>query len=213
MTTFIQQFGYLAVVALVGLEALGVPLPGEATLISAALYAGATHRLAIGGVLVAAVVGAMVGYSLSFLIGHWGGYRLVVRYGRYLRLDQPKVKLARYLFAHHGGKLILFGRFVPILRAYGALLAGTSRMPWPPFILYNLLGAAVWAGLYGGGAYLLGAEFERQSRRLAIVLVGLAIVAIIVGFLLIRRQERRLEAVAEAAYPGPLEGFLGGPPL
>jgi membrane protein DedA with SNARE-associated domain len=213
MTSFIQQFGYFAVVALVGLEALGVPLPGEATLISAALYAGATHHLSIVGVIVAAIAGATVGYSLSFLIGHWGGYRLVVRYGRYIGLDQTKVKLARYLFAHHGGKLVLFGRFVPILRAYGALLAGTSRMPWPPFLFYNLLGAVVWTVLYGGGAYLLGAGFERLSGRVALVLVAVAVIALVAGFLVIRGQEKRLEGVAEAAYPGPLEGYPGGPPL
>ena len=81
--------------AVVGLEALGVPLPGETALISAGIYAGATHRLQPAGVVVAAIAGAVVGYSIGYLIGAWGGYRLVVRYGPYIRLDQPKVKVAR----------------------------------------------------------------------------------------------------------------------
>lgn len=159
-----------------------MPLPGEASLISAALYAGATHRLGILGVIVAGVAGGTIGYSLGFLIGHWGGYRLIVRYGPYIRFDQAKAKLARYLFRRHGGKIIFFGRFVPILRAYGALLAGTSRMSWRPFLFFNAAGAIVF-------------------------------VVVLIGVVLVRRQERRLEAIAEDAFPGPLEGYPGGPPL
>jgi membrane protein DedA with SNARE-associated domain len=197
----------------VGLEALGAPLPGETALISAGIYAGATHRLQPVGVVISAVAGAVVGYSLGFLIGSWGGYRLVVRYGAYIRLDQPKVKIARYLFQRQGGKVIFFGRFVPILRAYGAFLAGTSRMPWRRFSIFNAAGAIIWASLYGGAAYFFGDEVQRASTPLAVAFGAIAVVAIVAAVVVIRRQEHRLEAIAEAALPGPLEGYPGGGPL
>ena len=213
MTHLVEQYGYLAVLVVVGLESLGIPLPGETVLISAALYAGATHHLHIIGVILAATTGAIVGDNLGYLVGHWGGYRLLVRYGRYIRLDEVKVKVARYLFLHHGGKVVFFGRFVSILRTYAAFLAGTSRMPWRRFLVFNAAGGVVWAALYGSAAYSLGKEVDRVSHPLTVGFGVLAVGAILVVAVVIRGHERGLEAAAQEAFPGPLEGFPGGRPL
>jgi membrane protein DedA with SNARE-associated domain len=213
MTSLIAQYGYLAVFAVISLESLGIPLPGETTLITAALYAGATHRLNIAGVIGAAIAGAILGDNFGYLIGHWGGYRLLVRYGRYIRLDQAKVKVARYLFRRFGGRVVFFGRFVSILRAYAAFLAGTTRMPWRRFLAFNAAGGIVWATLYGAAAYLFGRAVERASRPIAISFAAIAIVAIVIAVIVIRQQENRLERIAEDAMPGPLEGYPGGRPL
>jgi membrane protein DedA with SNARE-associated domain len=213
MTNFIAQYGYLAVLVIVGLESLGIPLPGETTLVTAAIYAGVTHQLNIVGVIVAAIAGAILGDNIGYLIGHWGGYRLLVRYGRHIHLDQAKVKVARYLFRRFGGRVVFFGRFVSILRAYAAFLAGTTRMPWPRFLAFNAAGGIVWATLYGTAAYLFGAAVERASTPLAIAFGTIALVVILIAIATIRRQEHRLEAIAEAALPGPLEGYPGGRPI
>ncbi len=213
MTNFIVHYGYLAVFVVVALESLGIPLPGETTLITAALYAGATHHLWILGVILAAIAGAILGDNFGYLIGHWGGYRLLVRYGRYIRLDEAKVKVARYLFLRFGGRVVFFGRFVSILRAYAAFLAGTTRMPWPRFLIFNAAGGIVWASLYGTAAYLLGKEVERVSRPLAIAFGVAGVVALITAAILVRRRERQLEVAAERALPGPLAGYPGGPRL
>ena len=213
MTGLVHQYGYLAVVVIVGLESLGIPLPGETTLITAALYAGISHQLNIEVVILAAIAGAIIGDNVGFLIGHWGGYRLLVRWGHVVRLDQTKVKLARLLFARYGGRVVFFGRFVSVLRAYAAFLAGTSRMPWRRFLVFNAAGGIVWATLYGAAAYLLGSAVERASGTLAIIFGVLAAVVIMTAVILVRREERRLEAIAEDAFPGPLEGYPGGPPL
>lgn len=213
MTNLIAQYGYLAVFVIVGLESLGIPLPGEATLITAALYAGATHHISILGVIVAAICGAIIGDNIGYLIGHWGGYRLLVRYGRYILLDEAKVKVARYLFLRYGGRVVFFGRFVSILRAYAAFLAGTTRMPWPRFLVFNAAGGIVWASLYGTAAYVLGKEVERLSRPLAIAFSVAGVIALIVAAILVRRQEHELEVAAEQALPGRLAGYPGGPRL
>jgi membrane protein DedA with SNARE-associated domain len=213
LTQLVEQYGYLAVFSLIALEALGIPLPGETTLITAALFAGATHELHIVAVIAAAAAGAIIGYSLSFMIGFWGGYRLLVRFGSLIRLDQPKVKLARYLFVRHGGKLVFFGRFVPILRAYGALLAGTLRMNPGRFFIFNALGGIAWTALYGGAAYFFGKEVERASRPVALVIGVIALVLMVIIVMVTRRYERQLEETAERAFPGPLPGYPGGEPL
>ena len=204
MTNLVAQYGYLAVLVIVGLESTGVPLPGETTLVAAALYAGATHNLNIVGVVIAAAVGAILGDNLGYLIGHWGGYRLLIRYGRYIRLSEKRIKIARYLFLRYGGEVVFFGRFTAILRAYAAFLAGTTRMPWRRFLFFNVAGGIAWATIYGGGAYLLGRQIERLSGPFEIVFVAAAVIAIVVGALIIRRQEERLAVAAEKAFPGPL---------
>ena len=61
-------------------------------------------------------------------------------YGRYIRLNERKLKLGQYLFRKHGGKVVFFGRFIAVLRAWAAFLAGTNCMPWGPFLLFNALG-------------------------------------------------------------------------
>lgn len=213
MTQLVQQYGYLAVAVVVGLESLGIPLPGETTLVAAAIYAGTTHKLNIVGVILAAIAGAIIGDNIGYLIGHWGGYRLLVRYGHYIRLTQPRVKIVRYMFKRFGGRVVFFGRFISILRAYAAFFAGTSRMRWRRFLVFNAAGGIVWATFWGGAAYLLGTEIARFSRPVDIAFALIAIVILAVAAVLIRRYEHVLEQIAEDAFPGPLEGYPGGKPL
>jgi hypothetical protein len=80
-------------------------------------------------IIAAAFAGAVVGSTGGYAIGYWGGFRLLIRFGKYIRLHEPRVKLGRYLFLRHGGKVVFFGRFISILRTYAAFLAGTARMP------------------------------------------------------------------------------------
>jgi len=203
---WLTSIGYLAVALFVGIESLGVPVPGETMLITAAVFAASGH-LEIAGVIGAAVVGAVVGDNIGFAIGWFGGYALLRRYGRYIRLDEPKLKVGRYIFMRHGGKVVFFGRFVSILRTYAAFLAGTNRMRWTHFLIANAAGGLVWAVLYGVAAFKLTGAISKLSAPLEIGFAALAVVAIIGGVIVVRVYAKRLEATAEAALPGPLEGF------
>ena len=192
-------YGYWAVLVIVGLESLGVPMPGETTLVVAAIYAGASHRLSIVLVVLAAIAGAILGDNIGYAIGHCGGCRLLVRYGRYIRLHEARVKLARYLFPRQGGKVVFFGRFVSVLRTY----AGTTRMPWWRFLAFNVTGGILWALVYGVGGYLLGTQLARISRPVGVV-AGIAAAVVIVAFLVfLARNAKRLEEEAERAFTGP----------
>src|SRR5437899_6658336 len=127
-------YGYWAVAVFIAIESTGIPFPGETMLLVAAIYAGTTHHLSIALVILAAASGAIVGDNFGFWVGREGGYRLLRRYGRFIRLDERKLKLGQYLFLKHGGKVVFFGRFVAVLRAWAAFLAGTNRMGWERFL-------------------------------------------------------------------------------
>src|ERR1700736_4003033 len=144
----IASYGYLALFALVAAESLGIPLPGETILITAGIYAGHTHRLSVWGIFGVAAAGAIIGDNIGFWIGDKGGYQLLRRYGHYVRVDETKIKIGRYIFDRHGGKVVFFGRFVSVLRTYAAFLAGTNRMRWRSFLVYNAAGGIVWAAIY-----------------------------------------------------------------
>jgi len=200
----IHTYGLWVVFALIMLESMGVPVPGETALITAALYAGSTHRIDIVSVVLVAATAAIIGDNIGYVIGRSIGVRLVARYGRYVRLDEPRLKVGQYLFLRHGGKIVFFGRFVAFLRTYAALLAGMNRMSWPHFLLMNALGGICWATLFGGGAYLFGAQVKRVTGPASLLLLLAAIGLTAVGILFFRRHEKELEQRAAAAFPGPL---------
>ena len=201
----VASLGYWAVFLLVGAESLGVPLPGETALILAGIYAGHTHRLSPWAIFAVAAAAAIIGDNIGFWIGAKGGYRLARRYGRRVRLDERKLKIARYLFDRHGVKVVFFGRFVSVLRTYAAFLAGTSRMRWRRFLPANAAGGIVWAAIYTTAAYLAGDVLQRVSGIIDWVLAGVAVLAIAAAVILLRRQAAKLGDRAEAAYPGPLD--------
>src|SRR5438876_866404 len=163
LTHFLVAYGYWAVLLGVAIESTGIPFPGETMLLVAAIYAGTTHRLSLPLVIIAAASGAILGDNLGYWVGREGGYRLLRRYGHVLGLDERKVKLGQYLFRKYGGAVVFFGRFIAVLRAWAAFLAGTNRMPWAPFLLYNALGGIIWATIYRVGGYFLGDNVHRLT--------------------------------------------------
>jgi len=205
----LENYGYIAVLVFVAIESTGIPFPGETMLIIAAVYAGTTHHLSIPFVIASAALGAILGDNLGFWVGREGGYRLLRRYGHYVRLNERKLKLGQYLFQKHGNKVVFFGRFVAVLRAWAAFLAGTNRMHWTSFLLYNALGGIVWATIFGLGGYFLGDRIHQLTGPVGIVAVVLAAIILIAFFIFLQRNEKRLEDEAERALPGPLDDHQG----
>jgi membrane protein DedA with SNARE-associated domain len=205
----IASYGYWVLFLLVAAESLGVPLPGETALIIAGTYAGHTHRLDPWAIWAVASAAAIIGDNIGYWLGDQGGYRLARRYGSKVRLDERKLKTARYLFDRRGVLVVFFGRFVSVLRAYAAFLAGVSKMRWRVFLPANAAGGIVWAGIYTLVAYLAGDALQRADKTINWILGGAAVVAFVAVVLVVRRQFNRLADRAEAAYPGPLDEPLG----
>jgi len=174
-------------------------------LVTAAIYAGTTGRLSIFWVIVASAAGAIVGDNIGYLIGRTGGYRLLRRYGRYIRLEEDRLRLGQYLFHKHGPKVVFFGRFISVLRIFAAFLAGVNRMHWRLFLIFNAAGGIIWSTLYGVGAYRLGQQLLRLSGRIDLVLAIIGVGVIIAAIVFLRRNEARLQREADAAVPRPVE--------
>lgn len=205
----IGKFGYSAVAVAVGVESAGVPVPGETALIGAALYAGTTHELNIVLLVAVAAAAAIVGDNIGFWLGREIGFRALARYGSHVGMTPPRIKLGQYLFRLHGGKVVFFGRFVALLRALAAFLAGANGMAWPRFLVFNAAGAVVWASVSGFGAFFLGDVIKRMAGLVGIALGAAAVVLIVAGAIFLKRNEKRLEAEAEKALPGPIEQTTG----
>ncbi|HEY6432403.1 MAG TPA: DedA family protein [Acetobacteraceae bacterium] len=196
--------GYGAIMLAIAIESLGIPFPGEATLIAAAIYAGTSHGLDIWLVIAAAAFAAFVGGVIGYWLGGSFGFWLLLRYGPYVGLNERRIKLGQYLFLRHGGKVVFFGRFVAVLRALASFLAGANRMGWPRFLVFNALGGAVWASVYGWGAYSFGKQIHHLLGPVGIGLGVVAVVLIIAGFVFLKKNETRLENEAERVLPGPI---------
>jgi membrane protein DedA with SNARE-associated domain len=205
LVNLINTYGYVVVFLFVGIESTGIPFPGETMLLVAAITAGTSHSLQIPLVIVAAAAGAIVGDNLGFWVGRTGGFRLLRRYGPLLRLNERRLKLGQYLFKKHGGKVVFFGRFVAVLRAWAAFLAGVNKMEWPRFLVFNAAGGILWATIYGVAGYALGNNVNKLAGPVGIIGVVLAAIAIVIGLIVLRRNEERLEDEAERELPGPLD--------
>jgi membrane protein DedA with SNARE-associated domain len=197
--SLVARHGYTAVFLVVMLEGAGSPLPGESALVLAAIYAGATGRLNIELVVAAAALAAILGGSCGFWFGRLIGAGVVERYGKYLGLTPNRLALGRYLFEHHGGKIVFFGRFVAILRVVAALLAGINRYRWRSFFLFNAAGAVVWALIMGSGGYLFGDAMRRLKGPLEAIGLFVAIGALFGFWLWFRQQEKNMENRLTAA--------------
>jgi membrane protein DedA with SNARE-associated domain len=204
MKELIHQYGAWIVFALVFLESIGLPLPGEAILVSAAIFAGTTQELSIVFVLFAAVIGAILGSIIGFWIGDRYGYPLLLRYGSYIGLTETRIKIAQYLFRRQGIIVVLIARFVAVMRSVVGFIAGANRMPFTNFMIANSAGGAGWALFYGLGAYFLGKGVEEFAKPFALALALIAAIVIVSGIIYWRRIERQLADAAERDIPGPL---------
>jgi membrane protein DedA with SNARE-associated domain len=100
--------------------------------------------------------------------------------------------------------VVALGRFVAVLRTYAPFLAGTSRMAWPKFAVANVIGLVVWTGVWSLVPYYVGSGLQHASKSVDYILGGIAVALVVAVVLTVRHHAKRLEAVAEQAYPGPL---------
>jgi membrane protein DedA with SNARE-associated domain len=174
----VQHFGYLIVFLGVGIESLGIPVPGETVLIVGAVLAG-QGRLDPPGVAVAAVLGATLGDNTGYYVGHRWGRRLLATRALRRVYDPRRVALAERFFERHGWTAVFFGRFVAILRIFAGPLAGLHRMPWRLFLLSNALGAVVWVAAVMAAGMLVGGNLDHivgLVSRGGYVALGLVVV-------------------------------------
>lgn len=195
----LSTLGYPAVALFIMIESMGIPFPGETMLLFASFYAAVDHRLQIPIVIACAAFGAIIGDNIGYLIGRTGGYALVQRFGHYVFLKPKHLQKAQHFFGKHGNKTVFWGRFVAVLRAWAAFLAGVNRMPWPTFLFYNAAGGIVWAIVYGCLGFYAGRAFhdnfgavEKIARTVSwtgAAAIAAVVIAAYIIFLLRRKHQ------------------------
>jgi membrane protein DedA with SNARE-associated domain len=194
---------YLTVLGVVGIESLGIPLPGEVVLVSATLMA-TRPELAISAVWVAgaALVGAVVGDSIGYAIGRRYGIGLLQAAGRRFpkHFGPAHLGLAERAFARWGVLTVIVGRFVALLRILAGPLAGALKMPYRKFMPANLVGGLLWTVGTTAAVYALGIAAETWLKRFSWAgLVVAVVVGLIVGFLVKKRVIGMLAQTGEGA--------------
>ncbi|MBA2284020.1 MAG: DedA family protein [Ktedonobacteraceae bacterium] len=204
----LHVWGYPAVTLFIMIESSGIPFPGETMLLLASFLAANDPQLQIPIIIACAAFGAIVGDNIGYTVGRKGGRPFVERFGHYVFLKPKHLDRAEQFFTKHGNKTVFFGRFIAVLRAWAAFLAGVNHMHWRTFLLYNAAGGIVWAIIYGLLGYFAGrvfhdnfAQVERIARDISWVGAGIIIIAVVVAFVVFRwRRTRQTEhpATSEA---------------
>jgi membrane protein DedA with SNARE-associated domain len=206
VTSFVANWGYIAVFAATALEGFGLFfVPGETTLIAAAIVAGATHQLNILLVLLCGWAGGMAGDNFSYWVGHRFGFGLIRRYGPWVHINERRIKFVQYVYLRYGAPIVFIGRFVMLFRAWESFLAGANDMRWWKFFRVNTAAVLVWVCVWGLGAYGLGEAGKTLLEGIGLAIFVVICIILIAGWICFRRHEEALEDVADRALPGPLQ--------
>lgn len=192
---------YVTVGLVIGLESLGIPLPGEIVLVSAALLSS-RHELNVSPlwIAVAGSAGAIVGDSIGYAIGRRYGTALFTRLGKRFpsHFGPTHVAFAENVFLRWGVLAVFFGRFIALLRIFAGPLAGALKMHYPRFLAANALGGMVWAGGTTFAVYYLGVVAETWLSRFSWVgLIVAAVAGLTIGFFVKRKTKRMAEQFAQ----------------
>lgn len=182
---------YGVLLLVIGIESMGIPLPGEVALVSASLLA-ASGAVSPWGVAAGAAAGAIIGDSAGYAIGRKGGRPLFDKIGRRFpkHMGPEKIDRAQRVFQKHGLWAVFFGRFVMLLRILAGPLAGWLRLPYPRFLLANAGGGILWAGGTTFAIYLLGAAAERYLKSASWILLAAVVAGGLLTTLIIRHRAR-----------------------
>jgi len=173
----LHRYGYAAVFLTVMVEGVGIIAPGQTLLIAAAL-AASQGNLSIVWVLIWAGLAAWLGNSLGYLLGRWGGQALLAK----LRVRGDRLARLEAYFSRYGQGVILIARFFDGLRQLNGIVAGMLEMPWGVFTTVNILGAVLWTGVWGLGAYMLGrgiSTYHETFRQVGPWVAALTLIAIL----------------------------------
>jgi membrane protein DedA with SNARE-associated domain len=200
MVTLPPELIYMVVGLVIGIESMGVPVPGELTLVAASLLAasGITDPWLVG---LAASVGAIVGDSIGYAVGRRGGRAVLERCGQRFPRHFGPAHLARAerIFERWGVWAVFFGRFVALLRILAGPLAGAMHVPYRKFLVANAAGGIVWAYGTTFAIYYAGQAAEQYLKQFSWIALAVAIVIGLLTTLWLRRRAHRAHLAAEAA--------------
>jgi membrane protein DedA with SNARE-associated domain len=201
MEHFLETWGYVAVFGLSFISSMGLPVGAELAVIYGGVLASGQiahepHHLNVVIVIVLATAGEVAGSLAGYLIGFYGGRALVDRFGKYVLLTHKDLDRAEAWFSRHGEPLVLFGRFIPLLRSFVSFAAGLGEMAIGKFLAFTIIGCAIWCTALASLGDALGSSYNHVLKAFSdagYALAALAVVAVVVLFvhrLRVVREER-----------------------
>jgi len=185
-----NSLGYL-LPAIIGLESMGIPSPGETALVAAAVLAS-QGKLEIWLVILIGVCSAIVGDNIGYLLGRRFGRSVFTAPGPFMHHRIRAIKAGDGFFKRHGPKAVFIGRWIALVRFATAWLAGINRMPFKLFFFWNALGGITWGITYGLVGYFGGQAAASVLAEAGIVGLVVLVVVPVVGYVYVRRRERRV---------------------
>lgn len=190
MEHFLAHWGYLAVFVLSFISSMGLPVGAEVAIIYGGVLASGQvphepHHLNIVAVIVVAALAEVLGSLAGYLIGYFGGRPVVDRVGKYVLLTHRDLDRAEAWFSRRGEPVVLFGRFIPLLRSFVSFAAGLGEMPIVKFVLYTVVGCVVWCAALTTVGYELGSSYRHVLNGFSdagYVLAAVAVLAVVVLF-------------------------------
>jgi membrane protein DedA with SNARE-associated domain len=206
---FVREAGLPGVFALMALSSACIPIPSEVVMLFAGFavadptQSGSSHHMTLTGVILAGLIGSMVGSWVAYAVGRGGRLELLERHATRFRLLHPEqVARADRFFKRYGELTVLFGRLVPLVRAFVSLPAGIARMPLGRFTVFSLIGTIPWVVALALAGHALGGDWK--SVRNGFEYVDYAIVALLVvgvAYSGARRRSRRRSTPTAPAAP------------
>jgi membrane protein DedA with SNARE-associated domain len=202
---FVREAGLPGIFALMAISSACIPIPSEVVMLFAGFavadpgQSASHHHLTMVGIVLAGLVGTMVGSWVAYAVGRGGRLELLERHGAKLHMGPAQIERADRLFQRHGEAIVLFGRVVPLVRAFVSLPAGVSKMPVGRFTVFSLIGTVPWVLGLAIAGHALGGDWT--SVRKGFEYVDYAIVALLVvgiAYAVVRRRQRRREPAHDA---------------
>jgi membrane protein DedA with SNARE-associated domain len=191
---YIRDYGVLAVVIILGLESLGLPLPGETILIFASIMT-VRGQVSLQYLILFAWLAAVIGDNFGYLIGHVLGRPLVIKHGAAIGINESRFAAMEKTFERYGALTVAVARFIAGLRQLNGVIAGTLGMHWWKFLFFNALGGAIWVTAWVLGVHFLTKyveDFWLVAHDLGYAGAGIAVLVLLVGGLyLFRRSENQ----------------------
>lgn len=193
MSHLLLHYGLWLLFFAVATESAGVPIPGEAALVTAAYLATPSQgHYKIEWVIVVAAAGAIIGDNVGYWLGREGGRRILERWSLVKHHADRVLPPAERFYERHGGKTLFIGRFLAVLRVTAAWLAGISRYPWWRFFIWNASGGIAWAIAIGLLSYYAGKSVADAISRYGLYAVAAIVVVVILGAIAMRLVGKRL---------------------
>ncbi|HEY5109832.1 MAG TPA: DedA family protein [Acidimicrobiales bacterium] len=205
LNNFLLHYSYFAVFILSFISSMGIPAGSEVAIIGGgALASGEVHKLMSNGqppeffhlslvlVILLALLGEVLGSMVGYLIGLKGGRVAVDKWGKYLLLTHKDLDRAEAWFNRHGDPLVLFGRFIPLLRSFVSFAAGLAEMAFAKFMVFTVIGCAVWCTALSLLGYSLGSTYDSVQKKFSYASYAVAILAVVAVALLIWHRVRTM---------------------